>query len=86
MTSREEFKKEYFREAEEQGYPVDTQIFMRLEDQLYIKWLEKKVDDLTEALDCSLDDVAYFKGHLDRLEADNKEMLHSLALIAKIGK
>jgi hypothetical protein len=79
MTSREEFEKyhldRYGKSKIEDWLTWDTEnncYAYASTDVIWDAWQEqqKKIDDLTEALDCSLDDVAYFKRHFDRLEAE----------------
>ena len=45
IETREQFRKEYFDQAKEAGYQVNGQMFIALEKDLYIAWLENKIDD-----------------------------------------
>ena len=45
MELKEQFRKEYFAKAKEDGCEVDGQMFVVVEKDLYMKWLETKLQN-----------------------------------------
>ena len=51
MELKEQFRKEYFVKAEEEGYVVNGLTFVVMEKELYIEWLEKKLQNTSSNSD-----------------------------------
>ena len=45
MTLKEQFLKEYFDKAEAEGLKINGMMFIKVEQNLYIEWLEKKIKE-----------------------------------------
>ena len=51
MELKEQFRKEYFAKANEAGYKVSGQFFISMEKDLYIEWLETKLQNTSSNSD-----------------------------------
>jgi hypothetical protein len=45
MKYRDNFRKEYFAKIKEDGYELNGQMFVQMEKDLYIEWLETKLQN-----------------------------------------
>ena len=45
MKYQDEFRKEYFEKLKKEGYELNGQIFVQMEKDLYIEWLETKLQN-----------------------------------------
>ena len=45
MKYQDEFRKEYFEKLKKEGYELNGQIFVQIEKDLYIEWLETKLQN-----------------------------------------
>ena len=51
MKYQDNFRKEYFEKIKEDGYEINGQMFVQMEKDLYIEWLETKLQNTSSNSD-----------------------------------
>ena len=69
MKYQAEFRKEYFGKLKKEGYELNGQIFAQMEKDLYIEWLETKLQNTSSNSDYA---KCKIEAEIKRLE-DNPE-------------
>lgn len=61
MKYQAEFRKEYFEKIKKEGYELNGQMFVQMEKDIYIEWLEAKLQNTSSNSDYakSCDDCIY---------------------------
>ena len=73
MELKGQFRKEYFAKAKEDGCVVNGQMFVEVEKELYIEWLETKLRNTSSNIEYAKFKEAYIdgyeSGHNDTVES-----------------
>lgn len=93
MKYQAEFRKEYFEKLKKEGYELNGQMFVQMEKDIYIEWLEAKLQNTSSNSDYvklkeALESIADYGGHLTGEDAYEmkqiaSEVLQQLRIIAE---